>query len=196
MNQAYNGRRRRADRNQALRIQNGFIEDIVRSPQGTLITISYPVHYVNDMMKMELIVLVVSTRTLIQDHRGNRMRVEELRNGMRIDAEVSRRMTASIPPQAQAYQIIVRNQRQEFRVMEGRILGVDARNQFLLVGDISNPMSVIQFIITPDTIIRNRRGMNLQLENLRLGSLVRVEHATFQTFSIPPQSAAFVVEVR
>jgi hypothetical protein len=57
-------------------------------------------------------------------------------------------------------------------------------------------MSVIQFTITPDTIIRNRRGSLIELEDLNIGTMVRVEHATFQTMSIPPQSVAYVVEVR
>jgi hypothetical protein len=182
--------------NQIKRIENGFIEDIVRSPQANLLTVSYPVPQRNNMIKMELIVLVVSPQTVIQDHRGNRMRFQELQVGMRIDANVSTRMTMSIPPQAQAYQIIVRNQSQEFRVTQGRILGIDERNRRIVVGDISDPTSVIQFTITQDTIIRNRRGNLLGLVDLNIGAAVRVEHATFQTMSIPPQSVAYVVEVR
>lgn len=196
MNRNYNARRRGPSGNQIQRIENGFIEDIVTSPQANLVTVSYPVPQRNNLIKMEIIVLVVSSQTVIQDHRGNRMRFHELRVGMRIDANVSSRMTMSIPPQAQAYQIIVRNQRQEFRVTQGRILGLDERNQRIVVGDISDPMSVIQFTITPDTIIRNRRGALIELGCLNIGSFVRVEHATFQTMSIPPLSTAFVVEVR
>ena len=196
MNRDYNGRRRGPSNKQIQRIENGFIEDIVTSPQANLVTISYPVPQRNNMIKMEIIVLIVSPQTVIQDHRGNRMRFQELRVGMRIDANVSMRMTMSVPPQAQAYQIIVRNQHQEFRVTQGRILGLDERNRRIVVGDISDPMSVIQFAITPDTIIRNRRGASIELGSLNIGAFVRVEHATFQTMSIPPQSTAFVVEVR
>lgn len=196
MNRDYNTRRRSPSSNQVQRIDNGFIEDIVTSQQANLLTVSYPVPQRNNMIKMEVIVLVVSAQTIIQDHRGNRMRFSQLRVGMRIDAKVSSRRTMSIPPQAQAYQIIVRNQRQEFRVTQGRILGLDVRNQRITVGDISDPMSVIQFEITPDTIIRNRRGALIELGALNVGNTVRVEHATFQTMSIPPQSIAFVVEVR
>jgi hypothetical protein len=90
----------------------------------------------------------------------------------------------------------VRNQSQEFRVTQGRILGIDERNRRIVVGDISDPTSVIQFTITQDTIIRNRRGNLLGLVDLNIGAAVRVEHATFQTMSIPPQSVAYVVEVR
>ena len=194
MNQAFNGRR--PPRRQARLIQNGFIEDIVRSRQNTLVTVSYPVPKPNQMIMMEMIVLVVSPQTIILDHRGNRMRVQELQIGTRIDAEVSTRTTFSMPPQAQAYQIIVRNQRQEFRVTQGRILNIDERNQLMLVGDMSNPMSMIQFVITPDTIIRSRRGGLLQFCDLRVGMNVRVEHATFQTMSLPPQTTAYVVEIR
>lgn len=196
MDQASNGRRQRPPSRQSRRIDNGFIEEINGNPQGTLLTVSYPVPVGNQMIKMELIVLVVSPQTLIQDHRGNRMRLSELQVGMRIDAIVSQRMTFSIPPQAQAYQIIVRNQRQEFSVTQGRILNIDARLQRILVGEIGNPMRSIQFNMTQDTIIRNRRGVPLQFEDLRVGMYVRVEHAIFQTLSIPPQSTAYVVEVR
>ena len=49
--------------------------------------------------------------------------------------------------------------------------------------------------MTDSTIILDRRGNRIQLENLRPGQMVRIEHATFQTASIPPQTTAFRVQV-
>lgn len=198
MDQADNGTRQRSSNRQerGRRIDHGFIEEINRSPQGTLITISYPVPGKNNIVKMELMILAVSSRTKIQDHRGNRMQASQLQVGLRIDAIVSERTTFSIPPQVQAYQIIVRDQRQEFAVTQGRILNIDKRLQRVLVGDRANPMGNIYFNVTEDTIIQDRRGVPLRLERLRVGMVVRVEHAIFQTLSIPPQSTAYVIEVR
>lgn len=198
MDQADNGTRQRSPNRQerGRRIDHGFIEEINRNPQGTLITISYPVPGKNNIVKMELMILAVSSRTKIQDHRGNRIQASQLQVGLRIDAIVSERTTFSIPPQVQAYQIIVRDQRQEFAVTQGRILDIDKRLQRVLVGDRANPMGNIYFNVTPDTIIQDRRGVPLRLERLRVGMVVRVEHAIFQTLSIPPQSTAYVIEVR
>lgn len=39
------------------------------------------------------------------------------------------------------------------------------------------------------------QGRNIGIENLRPGQLVRINHANFQTASIPPQTTAFSIQV-
>lgn len=53
----------------------------------------------------------------------------------------------------------------------------------------------MRFIVSDSTVMLDRRGNRINLRNLRPGMKVRVEHADFQTASIPPQTTAFRVQV-
>ncbi|MGB4440515.1 MAG: hypothetical protein WBJ13_15125 [Sedimentibacter sp.] len=53
----------------------------------------------------------------------------------------------------------------------------------------------MRFVVTDATVIRDRRGRQIRLSNLRPGEFVRVEHANFQTMSLPPQTTAFNIQV-
>ncbi|MCH5264220.1 MAG: hypothetical protein J1F42_15065, partial [Lachnospiraceae bacterium] len=106
-------------------------------------------------------------------------------------------MTRSIPPQAQAFfiQVIRRGGGNRSETTTGRILEVNTRNSFLLVLRNQNPSSAIRFNITPDTVILDFFGRRTSLSSLMPGLRVRVEHATFMTASIPPQTTAFRVQM-
>ena len=176
--------------------EDAFIEEIFTdSRSGTgYVTISYGVPGDFCMINMELVTLIVDRDTIIRDQFGQNMRFRDLREGMRVDAEFSSIMTRSIPPQSKAYRITVITQSTP-SITEGRVLEVDTRNGFLLTGRADDIYSQMRFVITDATVIKNRRGRRIRLRDIRPGDFVSVEHANFQTMSLPPQTTAFNVQV-
>lgn len=187
-----NGRPSNSDR---IRTRNSIIEEIRFDRNTGFVTISYGVMGDFNIVHMELVTLIVSNNTIIRDSSGRNMRMSELREGMVVDAEFSSAMTFSVPPQAKAYRIIVVNANTASNITVGRVLAIDYRNGFLYTGYANDRSSVMRFVITNATAILDRRGNPISLRNIRQGQKVRVEHATFQTPSIPPQTTAFVVQI-
>ena len=137
--------------------------------------------------------LVVSRDTRIFDVNRKRLRPGDLEVGMVIDAFVSTAMTRSIPPQAQAFEIFVNERRVSRQETVGRILQVNTRENFILT--ISGNNTILRFNVGPQTVILDLFGRRIRLSDLFSGLRVRVEHATFMTASIPPQTLAFVIQV-
>ncbi len=181
--------------NNVIRVEDAFIEEISIYNRTSYVTISYGVMGDFSMIHMQLLVLIVSQDTIIRNQFGQNMPARDLREGMVIDAEFSSAMTMSIPPQARAFRITVKRNERSSIVSEGRVLNVDTRNNFLYTGFSNDISSLRRFVITNSTTIWNRRGKQIRLRDLRLGQMVRVEHATFQTPSIPPQTTAFSVRI-
>jgi hypothetical protein len=178
-----------------IRVRNALIEEIDYNNRSGLVTISYGVLGNYSMIFMEVVTLIVSRDTTIRDQFGQRISVRDLRVGMRIDAEFSTAMTRSIPPQTRAYRIVVKSEEASTAVTVDTVLEVDTRNNFLYTGSPRDITSQMRFVITNTTTILNRRGNRIRLGDLRRGETVRVEHANFQTPSIPPQTTAFQVRV-
>lgn len=174
---------------------NAIIEEISRDNRTSYVTISYEAMDANCMTNMSVVRLVVNRNTVIRDQFGQPMSVNDLREGMLVNAEFSSAMTRSIPPQANAYRITVLNQNEAFVITEDTVIGVDPRNNFLLTGDPYNMYDQMRFVVNESTVIRDRRGNRIRLTDLRPGQVVRVEHANFQTASIPPQTTAFSIQV-
>lgn len=178
-----------------IQIQDAIIEEIYYYNRTGFVTISYGVMDDFSMLHMQLVTLIISRDTEILNQFGQDLSFRDLRKGMVIDAEFSSAMTRSIPPQANAYRIIVKNYKIDFVVREDKIIGVDTRNNFLYTGSEYDPYNQMRFVITNETKIWNRRGNRINLRDLQRGQTVRIEHATFQTPSIPPQTTAFTVRV-
>lgn len=178
-----------------IRTQGSIIEEIRIDRNTGYVTISYGIMGEFNIIHMELVTLVVNRNTIIQDRAGRNLRLSDLREGMTVDAEFSSAMTFSIPPQSRAYRIVVVNRNANSKVTLGTVLEVDLRNGFLYTGNANNPSSQMRFVITNSTAILGRNGNRIPLSNIRTGQRVRVEHATFQTSSIPPQTTAFVVQI-
>ncbi len=179
-----------------IRTRDSIIEEIRIDRNTGFVTISYGVMGDFNITHMELVTLIVSRDTIIRDRAGRNMSLTDLREGMVVDAEFSSAMTFSIPPQSRAYRIIVVNKNIEpSRTTVGRVLSIDFRNGFLYTGNANDLSSQMRFVITDSTTILDRNGRRIPIGNIRLGQRVRVEHATFQTPSIPPQTTAFVVQM-
>lgn len=177
-----------------IRVFSAVIREISRDRNTTFVTIAY-----NDCIgcpgSSGTVRLVVNQETTIRDERGRNIRAGELERGMTVDANFSSAMARSIPPQAQAFFIRVLRRNNRTETTTGRIIEVNTRNNFILVMRNQNPASVVRFNITPNTAILDFFGRRTSLSSLNAGFRVRVEHATFMTASIPPQTTAFTIQM-
>lgn len=179
-----------------LRVENALIEEVVTQDYGTgYILISYEEVDEKNQIYLNQIRLNVGRNTIIIDENGEFLNLYDLNMRMRIDAEFSSAMTRSIPPQSNAYRIIVLNEETSFNVTTDRVVGIDANNGFLLTGNPHDMYDQIIFTISDQTIILDNNDKPIPLESIQPGQLVRVEHAIFQTLSIPPQSPAYQIQI-
>lgn len=181
--------------NSTRHIENALIEQITRENQLGLVTISFGVPGRGNLIITRKMILVIDNNTIIRNHRGQRMFLRHLRVGMNIDVECIRNMNRSMPPRAQAIKISVVNRAANFVTREGCITEIDAENNFVFIDNKNRENDLLRLVITEDTIITNQRGRKICMADLSVGQNVRVEHATFQTASIPPQTTAFRVQI-
>lgn len=181
--------------NDSIRVSNAVIREISSERGTAYITITYDARARNGSRE-ERVRLLVNRTTMIYDERGNRIPVNELQVGMTVNAAFSSAMTRSLPPQAQAFQIrIVRRPAENPQTAVGRIIEVDARSQSILTISGQNPASAIRFNVSPSTLILDPIGRRIPFSRLFPGLRVRVQHASFMTASIPPQTTAFVIQI-
>jgi hypothetical protein len=181
-------------RNEVIFVQDALIEEIIIDNRTGFVTISYGVMGERCMVYMQLVTLVVDRDTVIRNQFGQDLSLRDLREGMIVDAEFSSAMTRSIPPQSRAFRITV-IQNDSVSITEDRVLSVDINNGFFYTGNAEDMLSQMRFVVNNETRIMDRRGNKIRLRDLRPGQLVRVEHANFQTMSIPPQTTAFNVQI-
>ncbi|MDO5292433.1 MAG: hypothetical protein Q4F05_06750 [bacterium] len=116
--------------NQILFINNAVILNIQRDRQVDLVTIMYSSGGGPGSFQTQL-VLIVDRNTSIQDRNGRNVNRNQLRVGMRIDALISARFTRSQPPQANAFIIIINdNRRRPSQVAEGRVGNINFQRNF------------------------------------------------------------------
>ncbi len=175
--------------------ENALIENVNTDNLTGYVTISYETMGDNYSKNKNVVTLIVGVDTIIMDQFGQPLSFMNLREGMTVDAVFSAAMTRSIPPQARAFKITVIDENRQTNITEGRVMAVDTDNSFLYTGNPNDIFSQMRFVITDATTIRDRRGRRIRLSDLRPGEFVRVEHAIFQTLSIPPQTTAFNVQV-
>ena len=180
-----------------MRIDNGFVEESVCfNTAGGYIVVSY-----NDTSmgrnNRQQVRLNINRNTKIINFRGKNLCTCCIQEGMWINAIFSGAMTRSIPPQANAFLIIVqgRSQQPVSSVTIDRIASIDLENSSFYTGNRNDINSQTRFIVNNNTVITDREGNRIRLRNLRPGQLVRINHANFQTASIPPQTTAFSVQV-
>ncbi len=179
-----------------MHVENALVEEVFTNNRRTgYILISYGVEDQNDMIYIETLRLNVDRNTVIINQFGQELSLYELRKGMWIDADFSSAMTRSIPPQSTAYRIIVRADNPSVNVTTDRVAEVDVRNGFLYTGNPYDISDQMRFVVNNATVILDRNGNPMRLGALQPGQLVRVEHANFQTLSIPPQTTAFRIQL-
>lgn len=178
-----------------IRVMDAIIEQISFGRGDTFVTIVYREPSGSFRGQIQTVRLVVNRRTSLRDEFGRQISIRDLQEGMIVDAIFSAVMTRSIPPQAQAYQIVVVRRENGRNSTEGRIVQIDNRAQFITTMSGNNASSIIRFNLNPSTLILDPLGRRISLRNLVPGLRVRVQHAEFMTASIPPQTTAFEIRV-
>lgn len=175
-------------------LQNGIIQQLYSDGRNQFVTVMENTENPYGPNQNQVITLVITPETVLRDQNLGAIGFYDLRVGMTIFAAYSARMTRSIPPQAVAFSIIAIIE-EPYIVSMGKVAFVDARNGTLTTGLINDIYSQVIYHVTEDTDIFDRRGFRIQLNQIRSGDLVQIEHATFQTASIPPQTTAFRIFV-
>lgn len=193
MNEANTGKRGSIKKiGSILRIENALVEDIYTSNSRTgYILVSHIAPSHNDMVFIDLLRLNVGWDTILINQFGDPISLCVVRKGMWVNAEFSSAITRSIPPQAKAYRIVAMVQKPLYRTTTDRIISVDAAHSFLNTGNPKDPAEQMRFVISGATEILDQNGNLIHIYDLKPGQLVRIEHANFQTASIPPQSTVF-----
>ena len=179
-----------------MRINNAFVEEVSCHGADNFLIISYAVPEADRSVSIQNIRLNINRNTTILNVSGRIMNLCDLRKGMRVNAIFSSRMTRSIPPQSNAFLIIVlKNQTAPVSVTTDRIASVDTANNALYTGNPRDINTQTRFNITKRTLITDRSGRPIRLNMLRPGQLVKITHANTQTASIPPQTTAFHIQL-
>lgn len=178
---------------QRMQINDAIIEEVFFQQGFGYVTITYMTY--GSGQRRRRLQLILGRNTRVEDQFGQPLPKRELEEGMVIDAIVTGIRYDGRPPQANALLIRIVKRSQETSITTGIILQVNPQLQNILVMKRNNPQDTIQFNVTPYTLIRGARGLQLQLQDLMPGDRVRVVHANFMTFSIPPQTTAYEIKV-
>ncbi|MFV0241813.1 MAG: hypothetical protein ACK5H4_17465 [Lacrimispora sphenoides] len=179
-----------------LRIENALVEDVFTSNSRTgYVLVSYAAPGRNEMINIELLQLNVDWDTILVNQFGDSISLCIIRKGMWINAEFSAAMTRSIPPQTKAFRIVAFVQMPAYRTTTDWIVSVDVANGFLVTGNPDDETDQIRFVVSRATEILDQNNNPIRFSSLQPGQLVRVEHANFQTASIPPQSTAYRIQL-
>lgn len=179
-----------------IHVEDAFIEEVAAdTDRAGYVLISFEVNDENNMIYTQEVRLNVGNDTIIMDENGVPLDLFDLKEGMNIAADFSPIMTRSIPPQSNAYRIVVLEDDASVNITTDRVVSVDINNNFLTTGNPYDINDQIVFTISNKTVILNQEDNTISLEDIQPGQLVRVEHAIFQTLSIPPQSPAYRVQV-
>lgn len=179
-----------------IHVDNALIEEVAANTESTgYILIYYEASDENNMTSMQEIRLNVGNNTIIIDEKGISLNMYDLQEGMRINADFSSAVTRSIPPQSSAYRILVLQEEASYYITTDRVVSVDTNNGLLLTGNPYDMYDQMMFNISDETMILDQNGNAIPLEAIQPGQKVRVEHAIYETLSIPPQSPAYLVQV-
>lgn len=179
-----------------IRADNVLIEKVVvESARTGYILTTLELSDENNVIYMQETRLNVGEYTIIIDESGRRLNLYDLQEGMRIDAYFSSAMTRSIPPQSSAFSIIVLQEEATVDITTDRVVNVDTNYGFIITGNPYDIYDQMIFTVSDDTVILDQSNNTIPLEAIQPGQLVQVEHAIFQTLSIPPQSPAYRVMV-
>lgn len=179
-----------------LYVNEARIEEINSADNRTgNLLVSYDIETHDKSIKKEFLRLIISNQTHIMNEFAEPLLICDLEKGMYVDASFSSAMAMSLPPQSRAYEIIVRSNMPKVVVTTDRVIEVDVVNSFLFTGNPYEMIDQMRFVVSNATVILDTAGNRISLNQIKPGQLVRVEHAAFQTMSIPPQTTAFRIQV-
>lgn len=178
-------------------IENATIEDI--NIRNNNITVIYDVVHDNKIYE-ETIILLVDNNTVIRNEFEKTIAITDLKVGMLINAKHSEAVTLGIPPTAKAHSIYVVDNNQSLLIENAKINNVDTKNSRITVTyeDKFNNKIYTEMILLFDnnTIIKDSTGKSLTLKDLKVGMIIDATHSQAVTYSMPPMSLAYSINVK
>ncbi|MDR0924841.1 MAG: hypothetical protein LBN31_10900 [Hungatella sp.] len=181
---------------QILQVNNAVVTEVfTRSRTTGYIDIIYARPERNEIIS-EPLRLNAGIYTDIINSFGQHMCLCDIQEGMLADSLFSPIMERRIPPQANAYLIVVREYGQPpLSSTTARITKVDIDNLLLYTNDPDNPENQIEFSVSNMATIRGKNGYPVPFLLLRPGLLVNVIHSDIQTEVFPHQADAFHIQI-
>lgn len=183
------------NRSYLTRIQNAYIERIFRGKRVVLLTVSYVEQEETGILNIRIITMVLSNSTRAKNQYGQRMWQDELKEGMKIDALISKVRTASIPTQVRAYKILARVDNNNACTKVDKVVIADLNYEYVITGGADALNSQLRFNIAPNTKIIDNKGKSCRPNQLKTGQIVKIRHTQIENNSIPPQAAAITIQI-
>lgn len=111
-------------------------------------------------------------------------------------------MTASLPPQTTAVKIMIENQemepedeqKEEF-TFDGEITEIS--ENLVTIGKAFEDEDAMRLVVSDDTVITKGKDKRIyKLEDLKVGMEISGTHSEAMTMSIPPQTAAYTINIK
>ena len=117
------------------------------------IIVSYAASPGQQSDNIQMLRLNINRNTVILDSSGQVISLSEIRPQTWINAVFSSAMTRSIPPQANAFLIMVQRRRPQIEIATsiGRIASIDAANGFLYTGNPNDINSQVRYVVSNST---------------------------------------------
>ncbi|MBS4961145.1 MAG: hypothetical protein KHZ62_10105 [Clostridiales bacterium] len=182
-----------------MRVDNAYVVEASCFDNRTgYLVISYASPDTIGTVSMKNLRLNVSRNTTVINSNGRSISLCNIQKGMNINAVFSLQMTRSIPPQSNAYLIVLdvnSSQSSTSSSTTGRIASVDYDTGLVFTGNPNDINDQKVYAITDDTRILDRNGNSVNIYALHPGQTVDIVHANFQTASIPPRTTAYRIQI-
>lgn len=178
-------------------VENALVESTFSSMgECTCLLISY-IRPGTEMMEfIELLRLIITTNTVILDSSGSPTDSSAIHKGMYIDAIYSPVMTRSIPPQSNAFLIIVKDDHlSSLEITMDQIVEVDIENSCLYTGSTDDVSSRIRFTISDKTFIRDQTGIPADIRYPQAGQNARIIHAALKKNDVLHEIPALYIQL-
>lgn len=158
----------------------------------------------NNYTAPENVTLIVGEDTKIIDREGNKLSVNDIKEGTQLVAFHSMISTMSLPPQTAAKTIIVydtiEKEKQEVLKTEALIKGIHGEDKMMIslvgVGVTDNSFDMVDLNITDKTEIVNEKGEKVNKEDIKDGMVVEAYYSPKLTKSLIPIGNADKIVVK
>lgn len=187
----------------AIIVENGTVEEI-ETPEaptfsGIITEISENFVTVNEPQDANAVRLVITDETVITSGFDKRIhKIDDLEVGMQISGTLGETATMSIPPQCNALTVNIEQniaiEEPESIDFSGVITEIDGE---LVTVNEPQAENAVRLVVTDETVIT--KGMDkriYKIDDLEVGMEISGTHAAIGTFSIPPQSEAYTIEIK
>ena len=147
-----------------------------------------------DTLTGNTVVLNIGEETKLTGKDGEEIKITDLTKGMKVNVVYGPIMTASLPPQNVPLSVSIVEER-ESETSLAKVLAVDLEAQQIVTGeDVEKPETQVVFNVGEETKI-TKDGKEIELKDIKADDTIRVIHSIAMTRSLPPQTAAYEIEV-